>query len=159
LAWVLVVATASVGCQAPASATTPSTAYQPTKQTSDKASVTAPSQSVAGIGSKWFEIFIGETQGYPNVPLSYTVALTSPVGMNYDLHVYEGATAPSASAEPDCSADPLLGVGTPESVHHLWAETPSYDNDGRWLSIYVEYVTGSSCDAGSEWGLTVTGHT
>jgi hypothetical protein len=120
--------------------------------------VTSAGQSAAGIGSEWFQIFISETQGNPGVPLSYTVSLTSPMGMDYDLYVYEGATAPSVSAQPNCQATPAKGVGDPESVTHQWAETSSPDNDGRWLSIEVRYVSGSSCAGDSQWSLTVMGH-
>ena len=78
----------------------------------------------------------------------------SPADMDYDLWVYNGD-----NSSTNCSATPVQGQGTPETVTASWGDVGGPGTDGRWLSIEVRYVSGDYCDAGHQWSLTVTGNT
>jgi len=106
-----------------------------------------------GVGSKWLKIFVEESVSslidYP--PLSFTATLQSPGGATYGLYVYVGD-----DGGIDCNATPLVGGGSPPSVHSEWSDTPAVD-DGTWLAVEVRYLSGSNCQ--SLWTLTIQGNT
>jgi len=77
--------------------------------------------------------------------------------MDYNLKVHQGPQ----DGNPDCNVSPLNGSGNPESVSGSWDDDQGFggEDDSVWLSIEVEYVSGSACGPNAEWTLTVTGHT
>ncbi len=111
-----------------------------------------------GSGATWFLVQVQETNG--NIfeeDLSYTVALESPPGVDYDLYVYEGPQ----DGDPDCEAVPEQGIGEGglEAVSADWDDDQGIggQDDSLWLAIEIVHVTGDACDA--QWTLTVTGGT
>jgi hypothetical protein len=116
--------------------------------------------SVTGDTSDWFEVEVEETSGSVfEKDLSFTVTLTMPSGMDYDLVVHEG---PEDSG-PNCNATPMFGVesGNSETVSHGWDDSQPLggEDDSRWLSIEVLHVSGTDCGPGFQWTLTVQGDT
>lgn len=117
-----------------------------------------------GTTSQWFLIRITETKFDPvdqnENPMSYTVTLESPPGMDFDLFVQEGAS----DGGQVCNAAPVKGTGQAgvESVKSSWSDAIEFGDDKddhRYLSIEVKYISGSACGADAEWKLTVKGHT
>lgn len=111
-----------------------------------------------GDSSKWFKIHIEEqVSGISGEDLSYTVSLTSPPGMNYDLRVRQGAQ----NGSPECNATIKNGAGTPESVSDAWDDDQGFggEDDSVWLVIEVVHVSGDDCGTGAQWTLQVQGHT
>jgi hypothetical protein len=117
-----------------------------------------PPAVVTGSTSEWFRILIGEQDGnISEEDLSYTVTLTSPAGMDYDLIVHPG----SQDGPPNCNATAILGQGQPETVSQSWDDDQGIggEDDDVWLSIQVVYVSGMVCGPSAEWTLTIQGHT
>ncbi len=117
-----------------------------------------PSITRKGDSSKWFKVHIQEQDSsISETDLSYTVSLVSPPGMDYNLKVHQGPQ----DGNPDWNVSPLNGSGNPESVSGSWDDDQGFggEDDSVWLSIEVEYVSGSACGPNAEWTLTVTGHT
>jgi hypothetical protein len=111
-----------------------------------------------GDTSKWFKIHIEEQDSsIGGEDISYTVSLTSPPGMNYDLKVRQGAQ----EGNPECNAAILNGTGTPESVSDSWGDDQGFggEDDSVWLIIEVVYVSGDDCGTGAQWSLQVRGNT
>ncbi len=113
-----------------------------------------------GQTSRWFVILIEETVGSIfEEDLSYTVELTSPSGMDWDLYVLEGPE----DGDPDCNATPQQGqeVGNWESVYNSWDDDQPLggEDDSKYLCIEVRYESGSLCGDEAEWTLTITGNT
>jgi len=111
-----------------------------------------------GSGSTWRLVEVQETSGSIfEQDLSYTVALESPPGVDYDLFVYQGPQG----GEPDCGATAIQGTanGTLETVSADWDDDQGIggEDDGLWLAIEIVNVSGSDCAA--QWTLTVTGGT
>lgn len=110
--------------------------------------------------SQWLKIHVKEDVGsiFPE-DLSYTVTLTSPPGMDYDVYVHHGPKGGST----DCNAAPTKGSGNggSKSVYKKWKDEQGFGgkDDSVWLSIEVRYVSGSECGAAAEWTLVVQGHT
>lgn len=108
-----------------------------------------------GTTSKWFHVYVEESVSdlfsYPD--LSYTVTLSYPQYMDYDLYVYTGSTS-----GPNCAASSVKGTGAPEQVHDSWNDSAGSE-DGTWITIEVRYVSGDSCTAADGWTLTVAGNT
>lgn len=107
---------------------------------------------VTGDTSRWFQIYVFEASMFSN-PMSLTVTLDVPAGMQYDLFVYTGD-----SSTIDCLAAPFEGEGVPSSVSLYWDDTFAYD-DSFWFAIEVSYVSGNLCGPAAEWTLSVEGHT
>ncbi|MBW2463725.1 MAG: hypothetical protein JRH11_18890 [Deltaproteobacteria bacterium] len=119
-----------------------------------------PTITRTGDGSMWFKVHITEESGsISETDLSYTVTLTSPPGMDYDLYVHQ-----SEQDKPqDCNVTPKKGtpsIGS-EVVSDLWDDDQGFggEDDPVWLSIEVRHVSGGQCGPGAEWTLTVQGHT
>ena len=109
-----------------------------------------------GAGSQWVFVHITENNS-SIIPagLSYTVTLTSPAGMVYDLSVYEG----SSGGGPNCNAGVMNGTpagGSVQSVHHSWGDSLGSD-DSRWINILVNLNSGTDCTA--QWSLQIVGNT
>jgi len=118
----------------------------------------SPIVTVTGDTSKWVKIHIEEqVSGISGENLSYTVSLTSPAGMNYDLKVRQGAQ----EGNPECDAAVQNGTGTPESVSDSWDDDQGFggEDDSVWLVIEVVYVSGDDCGTGSLWTLQIRGNT
>lgn len=112
--------------------------------------------STQGSGSQWVAVHITENDSsiFPS-GLSYTVTLTSPAGMVYDLSVYEGG---SGSGQ-NCNASAMNGTpagGSTQSVHHSWGDSLGSD-DSRWINIFVNLQSGTDCNA--QWSLDIQGAT
>jgi hypothetical protein len=114
-----------------------------------------------GVTSRWFQVHITEEVGsILEEDLSYTVTLTSAAGMDYDLIIHQGGQ----DDPPNCNATPKLGVDQGngvETVSDGWDDDQGIggEDDSVWLSIEVRYVSGTECDAASEWTLEIQGHT
>ena len=120
----------------------------------------SPVQTVMGDSSGWFLIEVQERSGsIIESDLSYTVTLTSPPGMDYDVIVYQGPQ----DGPPDCNATPRVGVGagSVETVHDSWDDDQGFggEDDDVWLSIEVRHVSGTDCGAQAQWTLSIQGNT
>jgi hypothetical protein len=117
----------------------------------------SPSVSMMGETSMWFIVYIEEQDSNVfETDMSYTVTLTSPAGMDYDLVVHQGPQ----DGDPDCNATPIYGNGTTtQTVSSSWDDDQGFggEDDSLYLNIFVEHVGGDLCDA--PWTLTVQGHT
>jgi hypothetical protein len=115
--------------------------------------------TASGTTSKWFVVHVVENNSdIFEVDMSYTVTLTSPPGMVYDLVVHQGPQ----DGNQDCGAAPKLGQppgGATQTVSDSWDDDQGIggEDDSLWLNIQVEYVSGSDCDA--TWTLKVEGGT
>ena len=114
---------------------------------------------VEGTTSKWFRIRIEErASGISETDLSYSVSLTSPAAMNYDLIVHQGPQDGNA----DCGAIPTFGQsnGTAEVVSASWDDDQGFggEDDSLWISIEVRHVSGEMCDLDDRWTLTIQGY-
>ena len=112
--------------------------------------------STQGSGSQWVAVQVTENNSsiFP-AGLSYTVTLTSPAGMVYDLSVYEGGS----HSGQNCNAAPMNGTpagGSTQSVHHSWGDSLGSD-DSRWINIFVNLQSGTDCTA--QWSLEIQGGT
>jgi hypothetical protein len=111
-------------------------------------------RTIKGTTSKWFKVLVSEAVSsiisYPK--LSYTVTLTTPPGMDFDLFEYDGTIS-----TPSCSGNPKHATGNPEAVSSTWGDTLGVD-DTRWLTLEVRYISGDICPS-NPWTLTVKGHT
>ena len=121
---------------------------------------TGPVITEMGSTSEWFVIHIEEkVSSLTDADMSYTVTLQSPSGMDYDLFVHAGPQ----DGNPDCNATPLVGDHSSalELVSDGWDDDQGFggEDDSRWLSIEVRYVSGGECGPGAEWMLTVEGDT
>ena len=111
-----------------------------------------------GKTSKWLAVHITEDDSsiFPT-DLSYTVTLTSPAGMDYDLFVRQGPE----DGSPDCNAAEKKGQpsGSSETVHAGWNDDQGLggEDDSLWLCIEVRWISGDDCNA--TWTLTVQGAT
>lgn len=113
---------------------------------------------VEGTTSKWFQIRIEErSSGISETDLSYSVSLTSPAGMNYDLYVLQGPQ----DGNPDCGAGPTVGQsnGVAEVVSASWDDDQGFggEDDSLWLSIEVRHLSGEMCDLDDRWTLSIQG--
>lgn len=113
--------------------------------------------TASGTTSKWFKVHVQETDSSIFASdLSYSVTLSSPAGMDYDLYVRQGPE----DGNPDCGAAEKKGSpsGGGEMVSDSWNDDQGLggEDDSLWLCIEVRYVSGSSCNA--QWSLTVVGN-
>ncbi|NUP11768.1 MAG: hypothetical protein HOW73_37450 [Polyangiaceae bacterium] len=111
-----------------------------------------------GDSSRWFKVHIEEqSSSISESDLSYTVKLTSPPGMNYDLKVHQGPQ----DGSPDCNGTLKLGAGNPETVSDSWDDDQGIggEDDSTWLVIEIVYVSGTTCGSSSQWTLEVRGNT
>lgn len=111
--------------------------------------------TVMAAGSRWFQIHVTEeSSSIFESDLSYTATLNAPSGDVYNLIVHEGPQ----DGNPDCSATPKMGSGSPPSVHAGWDDSQPIggEDDSLWLSIEVQFVSGTNC---SDYTLTVQGGT
>jgi len=112
--------------------------------------------STQGSGSQWVAVHVTEdNSSIFGAGLSYTVTLTSPSGMVYDLSVYEGGSGNGQN----CNAAAMNGTpagGSMQSVHHSWGDTLGSD-DSRWINIFVNLQSGTDCNA--QWSLDIQGGT
>jgi hypothetical protein len=112
--------------------------------------------STQGSGSQWVAVHITENDSSIfGAGLSYTVTLTSPAGMVYDLSVHEGGSGNGQN----CNAAPMNGTpagGSTQSVHHSWGDSLGSD-DSRWINIFVNLQSGTDCNA--QWNLVIEGAT
>lgn len=120
----------------------------------------APAKTASGVTSKWFKIHITEeVSSIFESDLSYTVTLSSPPNMDFDLFVHEGPQ----DGNPDCNAPPKKGTpsGNDETVSAMWDDSQGLGgkDDSVWLNIEVRYISGMECDAAATWQLSVKGHT
>jgi len=120
----------------------------------------SPIVTRTGNTSKWFKVHIIEaSSSISEADLSYTVTLTSPPGMDYDLFVHQ-----SDQDEPqDCNVSPKIGqpLGGNEVVSDAWDDDQGFggEDDPVWLSIEVRHVSGGECGPGDNWTLVVEGDT
>lgn len=115
--------------------------------------VGAESVTRRGSTSRWFKINITDDV-WSTDRVSYTVRLSSPPGMNWDLYVY-----PGDEEGPNCFASGIKGYGSPEEVvTGEWSDVIIDDNN-LWLSIEVRYASGTACGSDAAWTLTVEGNT
>jgi hypothetical protein len=115
--------------------------------------------TVQGTTAKWFRIRVEErASGISETDLSYSVSLTSPAGMNYDVIVMEGPQ----DGDPTCGGTPKAGQsnGVAEVVSASWDDDQGFggEDDSVWLSIEVRHVSGDQCDLDDRWTLTVQGY-
>ena len=111
--------------------------------------------TVMAAGSRWFQIHVTEeSSSIFASDLSYTVTLTSPASDAYNLVVHEGPQ----DGNPNCAATPVMGTGTPKTVHAGWDDQQGFggEDDSLWLSIEVQFVSGTDC---GEYTLSVEGGT
>ncbi|MEJ7728898.1 MAG: hypothetical protein WKG00_06760 [Polyangiaceae bacterium] len=112
-----------------------------------------------GHTSQWFQIHVTEeSSSIFEDDMSYTVTLTSPPGMIYNVLVHEGPQ----DGNPNCGASPLPGTppgGPLQTVHASWDDDQGIggEDDSLWLSIEVVWVSGDDCNA--NWTLSVAGGT
>jgi hypothetical protein len=95
-----------------------------------------------GAGSQWFSVRVQKLD-FGSAPLSIDVALTSPAGAEYEVHLYEDdckTEIESPTVQPDGSSD----------VYSTWT------GQGKNVTIEVRYLSGA-CDPGKKWTLDVTG--
>jgi hypothetical protein len=116
--------------------------------------------SVSGTGSHWVQVHMTETNSsiFSTKNLAYTVTLTSPPGMIYNLNVHEGTDGNGT----DCGATAKVGTpanGSVQTVHDGWNDTQGIGgvDNSRWLSIEIQYVSGNDCTGA--WTLGVVGGT
>src|SRR5262249_38634403 len=110
-------------------------------------------RTVNGSGSQWLKVFVSEANGGGKLTnLRYTVALQSPSGKDYGLVVHVGD-----GTEPGCSADGTNGAGTPEMASFTDTDIP-ITNQGKWIGILVDYISGTQCGPSAEWSLEVIGN-
>lgn len=115
--------------------------------------VGAESVTRRGSTSRWFKINILDSVNVPPNKIRYTVRLSSPPGMNFDLYVY-----PGDAQAPNCFASGMKGYGSPEEVvSDVWTDEWVSD-ENRWLSIEVRYASGSACGSEATWTLRVEGN-
>lgn len=112
--------------------------------------------NASGSGSKWFKVHVEETSSSVfEEDLSYSVTLTSPAGMDYDLYVRQGPQ----DGNQDCNSAEKKGTlsGGSESVSDGWDDDQGLggEDDSVWLSIEVRHLSGDDCDA--KWSLSVKG--
>ena len=106
--------------------------------------------ATSGIGEKWIRVRLTEDNqvGFDPVYLSATIALTSPVGTDYDLYVYcltcGGALAGSST---NTGQQDVVNVRR----NDVLGDDDSYD-----AFIEVRYFSGNS---GGMWSLSIQGHT
>ena len=110
--------------------------------------------------SKWIRIRITEeVSSIFEEDLSYTVTLTNPPNMNFDLFVHEGPQ----DGKPDCNASAKKGspAGNSQTVSAKWDDDQGLggEDDSVWLSIEVRYISGMECNAAATWTLSIQGHT
>jgi hypothetical protein len=106
-------------------------------------------RTVKGTGSKWFQIKMNDDTV---AQLRFTATLTSAMDTDYDLYVHRGD-----DNAPDCNFPAVKAMGTPEVAAQFWADELGNDNS-RWYSFEVFYVSGSECDMPHEWTLTIEGN-
>lgn len=111
-----------------------------------------------GDHSKFYKVHIQEQDSsIGGADLSYTVKLTSPPGVDYDMRIHEGAQAGDA----DCNGTLKTGSGNPESVHASWGDDQGFggEDDSVWLVIEIVHISGDDCGPGAQWSLEVRGNT
>lgn len=85
-----------------------------------------------------------EDSNFPN-PLSFTVTLTNPPGVQYDLFVRKGS----------CTATAQPGTGTNSRTYQVcWCDTWGIDDDSLQIAE-VRHKSGAACGT---WSVTVTGN-
>ncbi len=116
----------------------------------------AGTRSAQGSTSKWFKVNVTEDSHsiFSSEPLSLQAELTSPPGTNYDVYIYVGNT-PMAQ---ECVVAKTSGTSTSgiDVATAAWEESKG-DDDSRWATIEVRYVSGT-CNASAPWTLKVTGN-
>jgi hypothetical protein len=119
-----------------------------------------PTIMEVGETSEWFQIRIEErVSSILEEDLSFTVTLTNPPNMDFDLFVLMGPQ----DGNPNCNATPIPGVkaGNVQTVQRGWDDDQGLggEDDDVWLCIEVRYVSGMECGNAAQWSLTVKGHT
>jgi hypothetical protein len=107
-------------------------------------------RTATGSASEWLEVTVAEaSSAFPLQDLRFTATLTSPPGMNFDLHVYQ---SPCGSGSYGSSTN---GAGQTDTVSSGWADTLGAD-DSRTVILEVRHVGGGVC--GASWSLEVDGN-
>lgn len=90
--------------------------------------------------------------------LSFTASLTSPAGLDYDLHVFRGLEG-GATGCGGQQGQSTNAVGI-DSVSMSWGEGALANNldDSAWVAIEIRSKDGV-CMPGATWTLTVVGDT
>lgn len=104
---------------------------------------------LAGTDESYFQVAVLE-QSTTGTPVTATITLESPPGVNFDLFVRctACANAPYASS--------ALGAGMTDTVQFR-NDDDSGVTDSTTLFVEVRYISGNTC--AGEWYLTVTGGT
>jgi hypothetical protein len=110
----------------------------------------------AGTDATWLTFQVTEdNDGVVGESVSFTVTLTSPASVDYDLYVYRGA----AGGPTGCSGvlDSSTSSGPTDVVHMSWGEggVANGIDDRAWVA--VEIVPKNACPDGSQWSLDVEG--
>jgi hypothetical protein len=108
--------------------------------------------SATGFGQGWYSFDVREVSGHSR-PLTATIQLDVPDGVDYDIYVYCGTDGCSSS---EASAVGGLGVGEDETVNIRWDD--QYGNTSRTVYFRIDFYGGSTLDCG-DWTVTITGHT
>jgi hypothetical protein len=89
--------------------------------------------------------------------VSFTATLTSPVGSDFDLYVYRGASGGATGCGG--TLEQSTSAGAQDVVHMSWGEgaLANGGDDRAWVAI--EVVPKDDCDGLAEWTLTVEGDT
>ena len=111
---------------------------------------------ISGADATWITFQVTEdNDAVVGESLSFTVTLSSPPGVDYDLYVYRGApggpTGCSGVLDSSTSASPT------DVVHMSWGEAGVANgiDDRAWVA--VEVVPKDTCPDGSQWTLDVDG--
>lgn len=119
---------------------------------------TSDDLSTSGADSTWITFQVTEdNDGVVGESVSFTVTLSSPASVDYDLYVYRGA----AGGPTGCSGvlDSSTSSSPTDVVHMSWGEAGVANgvDDRAWVA--VEIVPKDACPDGSQWTLEVAGDT
>ena len=104
--------------------------------------------TASGQGSHWFRFYLRETDfSAADLPLNFTITLTSPEGMNYDpSFVWDcGSTQPAETSANGPGLEDKTSGGVPDSA----------GKDSAFVWVHVSYVSGNACGPDDNWQLTI----
>jgi hypothetical protein len=127
----------------------------------------SPALGADGLTSAW--VLVRVTEDLSSVagrPLRVTATLTSPPGVDFELHAHGVLQAPDGGVDPaavSCAAEVGQAVtrGRTQTLDLSWGEQAgAYANgvdDGRTLALEVRHRAGP-CGGDASWTLTVQGN-
>lgn len=111
----------------------------------------------AGTESTWLTFQVTEdNDSVAGEAVSFTVTLTSPASVDFDLYVYRGA----AGGPTGCNGvmDSSTSAAATDVVHMSWGEAGVANgvDDRAWVAVEI-VPKGDMCDDGSQWTLEIVG--